>query len=1451
MLERYRFSKSECPICYGKHSGCSGWLAENGAKGIHCGEETPPSGWRMRVGESRWNTFYANTDETQEQRDRAFEGAGRVECAGGSNHNGDGAQISYGVNLSERARGDAANLLALFNPVENKSSVAYQDLSKRGLSDSVIRAYDFIDLSGFTAPDSERWTWFSKDEQRKIAHYGNSLFGLKWLQQIRADEDAPPVNRFYVPSYSYDGTANGWQARLYPDLLEWIKSQGNKPAKYVWLPESSHKHPNGHSVSSHLPKYGELPITILKSTEAQCDVVILTEGILKPLILYERLGRKVSVIGASGGNFTSAPKMLGGILAALQLDYGTKTVCLGADAGSAINPDVQREYEKAERFVKACGFEWHILDWGQLETKEGQQDIDEIDPQIILNLLPPKRYELIDKLSRFALTHMLQNKPLNIDYSAGKLSTPSTYSGNVSIGATNINMVETEDQLLSIYESGAKYILDRRPMGSGKAMPLNEPVLTPNGWKPIGSLKVGDSVVGRDGLPTTVIQLHPQGEQDIYKVTFTDGTYTHCTLDHLWTVQNGVSGKSRRNKEYSTYSTADLISKGICKKNGQPKWYLPGISPCEHSRKLDIDGYILGALLGDGSTLQKQTPSLYCADIEIVERCQTGLPTGVYLDYRQGIQYQFTTRKRRYGSNPITKALKRYGVYGKRSYEKEIPDEVLTASKGCRLAVLQGLMDTDGSNHGRNAARLEVTSKRLRDTAGDLVRSLGGEVVGAFDRQPRATNLSKAPRRIYSLTFRLPKDLNPFSLKRKACKYYPTISAELRPELCRYRSNGYKLTHNSHAIPKIKPLSETGKVFAVMLSPRNPPTQAIEEGFVESPSRHGGLYAREGSYTPAGKPVYLRPRDDEHYENLSAANCARAEEHILAIKQGFSGNTLCQTCPYFTECSVGVGQYDYLYQKILANDAQQVRIALSGINPNSITQDDTIIIDEPPSSAPFCEEYRISLDNSSYYLNQLEHALHCGISLVERGDSLSFSFTDPTITAAHLYEVAANIDEVITKKAMEAYRRTNSVNLLGSFKAGCVEFISTVLDERAKIRQEGDSELVAVRPNMRLRQIAENAGKVIYLDATAEPVVFAAQYGLPPEELVVIDQEDQAVSKVQIEVLAADDFNSRRKGGIKKKEKIQEIKRALKAKHSNNIGFLAHSDYCEPGDIIFFSESRGSNKFAKREAICMFGLPQLDLGAIQIQWSMVEGILGSHMSFQDYYNYCTHSEIKQCIGRLRGFRREKQETPFMAYIVANVRLNKLIAEGYKVKYSLASMVCDIPIEGHELFEEDPVHDTLENLCQYVDSISQNRVAALTKLNLTLSKLRRMVLESDKVAQYGEFIAIPDELFEFGMSAQEMNTKQLCQEVLKIPFNLCVLTARIVANGGWPQGLPYESVRLLRLALAYRLKGLWYGGRSSVILDFAKHGYQTEEPERPLVLGENILRKLEKHFVSRV
>lgn len=79
--------------------------------------------------------------------------------------------------------------------------------------------------------------------------------------------------------------------------------------------------------------------------------------------------------------------------------------------------------------------------------------------------------------------------------------------------------------------------------GLGKGHPLTTRVLSPEGYVPIGQLKVGSQVIGANGKPVDVIGVYDRGVLPIYRVTTNDGAETLVDGDHLWTLLDEETGE--------------------------------------------------------------------------------------------------------------------------------------------------------------------------------------------------------------------------------------------------------------------------------------------------------------------------------------------------------------------------------------------------------------------------------------------------------------------------------------------------------------------------------------------------------------------------------------------------------------------------------------------------------------------------------------------------------------------------------------------------------------------------------------------------------------------------------------------------------------------------------------------------------------------------------------------
>ena len=327
-------------------------------------------------------------------------------------------------------------------------------------------------------------------------------------------------------------------------------------------------------------------------------------------------------------------------------------------------------------------------------------------------------------------------------------------------------------------------VIEVAPLGymRGRAQPLSTKVLTPSGFRPIGDLRVGEFVIGSDGRPTEVRGVYPQGFKEIYRVYTQDASSTLASGDHLWSVY--TRHDRLRAKPARVLETKEMI--GNLRAAHYHRYEMPLLSaPVEfESRSVPLDPYALGLLLGDGCFPCNATPSFATADPELAESLEQLIP-GIEVRRKSGVDYMLN-RIRLSGEvitteNPVTGAMRRLGLAGTKSNNKFVPEPYKLNSADVRLALLQGLFDSDGgpvTQQGRTC-RIEFTtvSDRLRDDVIFLVQSLGGV---AYQRTGKAEGRTPSLARgrevhhrwdAHILDIRLPEGVVPFRLARKAAKY--------------------------------------------------------------------------------------------------------------------------------------------------------------------------------------------------------------------------------------------------------------------------------------------------------------------------------------------------------------------------------------------------------------------------------------------------------------------------------------------------------------------------------------------------------------------------------------------------------------------------------------------------------------------------------------------------------
>ena len=361
----------------------------------------------------------------------------------------------------------------------------------------------------------------------------------------------------------------------------------------------------------------------------------------------------------------------------------------------------------------------------------------------------------------------------------------------------------------------------------GRAQPYGAAVLTPNGFMPIGTLQVGDLVIGSDGTPTPVLGVYPQGVKDVYRVTTQDGASTLACGEHLWTV---TTPDDRRRGTKRTVETLDMIGH-LRWGAGAHRYELPVVDAVEFEpQEVPLDPYALGLLLGDGCLTTTTTPAFSTADPELAVALESALD-GIELVHKAGPDY--TLRHVHGGrgglriANPVTEAIRELGLAGARSETKFVPWVYSHNSSEVRTALLQGLLDSDGgpvSQRGRTCRiQYTTTSERLRDDVMFLVRSLGGV---AYTRTRTATGrrpglaLGRAVHHrhdAHTVDIRLPAGLQPFRLERKRRAYdaagggrpmrfiesiepvgkQPTLCIQVAAQDSLYVTDDFIVTHNT------------------------------------------------------------------------------------------------------------------------------------------------------------------------------------------------------------------------------------------------------------------------------------------------------------------------------------------------------------------------------------------------------------------------------------------------------------------------------------------------------------------------------------------------------------------------------------------------------------------------------------------------------------------------------
>jgi superfamily II RNA helicase len=302
--------------------------------------------------------------------------------------------------------------------------------------------------------------------------------------------------------------------------------------------------------------------------------------------------------------------------------------------------------------------------------------------------------------------------------------------------------------------------------GSGKCLKYDTDILMFDGTiKKVQDIKVGEKLMGDDSNERNVLGL-ARGIESMYNIILSDGDSFTCNESHILSLKYNVKPFIKDNKNSNryeliwfdnveikmryqsfNYKNKDkedcfiqaqrlLNEKKLTQGNDYnisvkdflnlPKYlqrnslsYKVGIEFPE--KNIDIDPYIIGLWLGDGSS---HSAEITCQDAVILKYLHEKiLEYDCYLQYRNGYTYGLTTLKKytnRGRENIITTVLRNYNLLN----NKHIPNDYKINSRENRLKLLAGLIDSDGYYHCKT---YEITQKNnlLTEDIVYLVKSLG------------------------------------------------------------------------------------------------------------------------------------------------------------------------------------------------------------------------------------------------------------------------------------------------------------------------------------------------------------------------------------------------------------------------------------------------------------------------------------------------------------------------------------------------------------------------------------------------------------------------------------------------------------------------------------------------------------------------------------------------------
>jgi hypothetical protein len=255
-------------------------------------------------------------------------------------------------------------------------------------------------------------------------------------------------------------------------------------------------------------------------------------------------------------------------------------------------------------------------------------------------------------------------------------------------------------------------------------LPPTTRLLTTVGWVSAGDLDTGSVLRTAAGGVVAVKSISAGQDGPIHRMTLGDGTSVELGAEQVVAVELG-RGSQRRPK---TVSVSELAAWLSAEQRVRVQKVKP--IPLGYETLPALGAYGVGALIGDGSFANGRSAVLFASEDDIAERVRADLPPGA--DLSANVRQLAGTRAWQVigcgadGRNITVAVLRELGLAGHIAPDKFLPAVYKQGTVAERLALMAGLLDTDGYVDEFGRVSFSTASPRLAADVLEVVQSLAG-----------------------------------------------------------------------------------------------------------------------------------------------------------------------------------------------------------------------------------------------------------------------------------------------------------------------------------------------------------------------------------------------------------------------------------------------------------------------------------------------------------------------------------------------------------------------------------------------------------------------------------------------------------------------------------------------------------------------------------------------------